>query len=183
MTFGTTYVLLFHSRQRRKPFFLKALWPALGRSQPPVQRVMTEYSVLPEGEQLWREWSYAVTSPYTCMAYTGTPLSFYSIFRAFTTEVTKKSLLSSCLTVCNKPKFSELLFLFHLTLADFWKLLPVFKSDNNWENFSWRLISFCPHHVPNCLNIYRSGKNLEHNYLREVEHSCQMALLGPSDTT
>jgi hypothetical protein len=94
-------------------FSLKATLPALCPSQSPVQRVLTVGSVLPEGEQLGREWSYAVTSPHTCMACSGTPLSFYSIFRAFSTEVTKKlSLSSSCLTVCNKPTFQNGCFYF-----------------------------------------------------------------------
>jgi hypothetical protein len=128
---------------RTKTFFLESILTGVGSIQPPV---LAGGSVLLEGQQLEceadhtlpsnaeikNEWSYAVTSPYTCVACRETPLPFYSIFRAFSTEVTKKRLLSSsCLTVCNKAKFSERMFLLHLTLADFFLLLPVFKSDNS----------------------------------------------------
>ena len=58
----------------------------------------------------------------------------------------KRLLSSSCLTLCNNPKFSEWMILLHLTLAVFFLFFFYFlnccqyqfKLDDSWENFSWR---------------------------------------------
>ena len=120
---------------RAKTFFssLKTSRPALGPSQPPVQRVLLALFSRKESDCNVKLTSHLHLMPRLRMsaAITSLPhvpawrawghLYLSTVFLAHSQRKLQKNCLlsSSCLTVCNNPKFSGWMILLRLTLADF----------------------------------------------------------------